>query len=96
MADIDHRPTMRERVIEALSTAYMKLHPECRRSLTTESPCADLWDDQLELIELLMEIDANLAIASEPRRELDWQKAPKRNASVNDFIEWIVRELDHG
>lgn len=96
MADIDHTPTRRERILMALTTACMKLRPNCRRTFTTANPCADLWDDQLELIELLMEIDANLAILGEPRRELDWEKAPNRSASVNDFIEWIVRELDHG
>lgn len=83
----------REAVIDALVSARMKLHPGPeRRTITGANPCADLWDDQLELIELLMEIDAALGLG----RELDWQKAPPRSASVKDLIDWIVKEMNHG
>lgn len=78
---------------DALVYARMKLNPApLKKMITGASPCADLWDDQLELIELLMEIDAALGLG----RELDWQKAPPRSASVKDLIDWIVKEMNHG
>lgn len=96
MADTTERPSLggvgRHHVIDALRSAYMRLRPKCHRSISTASPCADLWDEHLELIELLQEIEAELGVTD----RLDWKKAPKRSADINDFVEWIQRELNNG
>lgn len=81
----------RERVIDALINAHRKLRPAAA-ALRLVTPCSDLWDEHLELIELLMEISAALGLG----RELNWQKAPPRTATVDDFIDWIVKEMNHG
>jgi hypothetical protein len=58
--------------------------------------CADLWDDSLELIELLMVIEEELQNGLRSNHELDWRSAPKRTATTSEFIFWIERELNHG
>ncbi|PYB71299.1 hypothetical protein [Rhizobium wuzhouense] len=83
---------LRERVIDALINAHKKLRPGAApvRLATT---CAELWDDSLELIELLITIEEELQKGLRSNHELDWRNAPPRTATAADFINWIVKEM---
>lgn len=83
--------------ISAITKALRQALARLRGRDFTSMPqtCAELWDDSLELIELLIVIEEELQASVGANQELDWRSAPKRTATTSEFIFWIERELSH-
>ncbi|KPF47093.1 hypothetical protein [Rhizobium sp. AAP43] len=94
MADITRTPPTRAQVTSALHAALKKLHH--RGAETLPETCADLWDDSLELIELLMAIEEELDAEVRCNAEFDWRGAPQQSATTAEFVDWIVKETRNG
>lgn len=81
-------------VTNALRAALKTLRRD--KSDVLPDTCADLWDDSLELVELLMEIEEELDAKIKCNAEFDWRAAPQRSATTTEFICWVRDEARNG